>query len=314
MNQSKKLTDGALLLAIFIVLLFITIFITPIAIFSAFFLPLPFIMYASRHGFKPSIIFLIAAVALTALFFSIFSIFTPILMGLGGIMIGTAIRKDFSAYEALARGTFGFIIGLLFLYAGSQVLFGVNWIGEFRTIFTESVEMSTELAGQFTTEEQIDQFESTIQTYITYMTNLIPVFLIMAGFILALISQWIGFKFLNRLDKRELRFPPFRTLRFPKTIIWVYFIALLLSFFVTDTSSMFFVIIQNAQVLLGAVLVIQGFSLIFFYTHHKKISKAIPVLFIILTILFPPFLLPFIRILGIIDIGMNLRDTIVKKR
>lgn len=50
MNQSRKLTDGALLLVIYVMLLLITIFVPILTMIGMFLLPIPFILYTARHG------------------------------------------------------------------------------------------------------------------------------------------------------------------------------------------------------------------------------------------------------------------------
>ncbi|WP_249872287.1 YybS family protein [Oceanobacillus saliphilus] len=314
MNQSRKMTDGALLLAVFMVMLLITLFVPVLTIFGMFFLPIPFVLFASRYGLKPSLLMFAVALVLTVLIATFFSLPLAILMGVGGITIGTAIYKDISPYETWARGTLGFVVGLLFIFVFSQVLFSVNWVQEFEVILTDSMEMSASLMETLGVAGQSAEFEELMQLQIQGLINLLPVGLALSALLLAFISQWISYKFINRLEKKELRFSPFRNLRFPTSIIWVYFFALFFSFFGLDSTSFFFIAVQNVLVLTGLILSLQGFSFIFFYAHHKKMSKFIPILIVVLTILFPTFLLYFIRILGIIDIGFRLRDHLESKK
>ncbi|MFD1851010.1 YybS family protein [Oceanobacillus bengalensis] len=310
MNQSKKITDGALILAIFMVLLVISLIIPFLSSIILFLLPIPFIIYASRYGFKPSLLMFIAACILTAIFATIMLLAT-IVMGIGGLMIGSGIHKQRSAYETLAGGTLGFIVGLLLLFVITQTLLDINF--NFQDIVTDSVEMSAGLFEQFGVEEQAGQIEEIIELQISYMSMLIPVFLVAVALVMAFISQWIGYKFLNRVDKQKLKFPPFRTLRFPSSIIWVYLMALILSFLITDPSNFLYIAVQNMLILTELIVLIQGFSFIFFYTHHKNISKFIAVLITVIA-LFIPIMLFFITFLGIMDIGFKFRDKLIEKK
>lgn len=312
MNQSRKITEGALMLAVFMILLIIMMIVPVIGIIGMFFLPVPFILYASKHGWKPSLVMFLVALILTTLLATFLSLPLAFLMGLGGITIGSAIYKGLSPYETLARGTLAFIAGLLFVFIFSQVLLSVNLVEEFEMIVTDSMEMSSEMMEQFGAAEQVEEMEEFLQLQIDYLIDLLPVALALTAIIFALLFQWIGYKFINRLDKKELRFPPFRNLRLPSSVLWVYFLALVVSFFNLDTSSIYFTAVQNVFVLTGLLMAIQGFSFIFFYAHHKKMSKAFPIMSIVLTILFPTILLYFVRILGIIDIGFKLRDRLKK--
>lgn len=309
MNQSRNLTDGALLTAIFMVLLFVSIYI-PILIIV---LPIPFIIFASRYGLKASLVMLTIVVLLTAIITGPLSIALPVLMGLGGLMIGSAMYQKSSAYETWARGTLGFVIGLLFVFVFSQLMFDINWVDEFEKAVTDSMEMSQGLLEDMGVGEQSEEVQEMIQAQISAFRDLFPAGLAIISLIMAFISQWFGYKMINRLEKKNHRFPPFRTLRFPTAIIWVYFLALVFSFFDLESSGILYSGVNNLLVLTGFLMAIQGFSFIFFYAHHKNMSKVLPVISVILTLIFPAMLLYLIRILGIIDIGFGLRDRLAKK-
>lgn len=314
MNQSKKLTHGALMISLFVVLLLVTFFVPFVSIITLFLLPVPFIVYASKYNWKSSIVILFAATIITVLFGTIFSIAIPIVMGIGGIMIGSAIYRNLSPYETLARGTFAFIIGLLFHYAAFQLLFQVNLVQELRAGVMESKEMSKAIFESVGVGNQSAAFEEIMEAQINYLIDLFPMFLIIAGFLFALLSQWVSYKLMNRTMKQDLYFPPFRTLRIPASLLWIYLITLFLSMMVLGGSGIFYVAVQNAQMLLSLLITIQGFSFIFYYSHHKKLSKFIPIMSIVLTIIFPPIFLLLVRLIGILDIGFNMRERMMRNR
>lgn len=279
-----------------------------------FLLPIPFILYTARHGGKPSWLMFIASLLLTALIATLAFLPMTFLAGLGGIAIGTGIRKEVSAYETWARGTLGFIIGLLFVFVFSQVFFSVNLVDELKVIITDSMEISKSIMEQFGTGGQTEQIEEMLLLQIDMLIELLPVGLALTAIVLAFLSQWISYKFINRLENKQLRFPPFRNLRFPTSILWIYFFALFISFFNLNPAGIYYTAVHNLLALTGLLMAVQGFSLIFLYTHHKKITKAVPIFIVVLTLLFPAFLLYFVRILGIIDIGFRLRDRLTSKK
>ncbi|MFC3041063.1 YybS family protein [Virgibacillus xinjiangensis] len=312
MNQSKKITDGAMLTGIFVLLLIITAFVPVLNILSIFLLPVPFIVYAARYSWKPGMLMFLAAVILSLLLATVFSLPVTVLMAIGGLMIGCAIYQGVSAYETLARGTLGFLAGLLFAFVFTQYVFQVNWLAELETMYMESLQMSTDLLGQFGSDEQTEEIQGMLEAQISYFIDLFPVVLVLSAVLLAFLSQWAGYKMINRIENKELRFPPFRHLQFPRSLIWVYLVAILLSMIELDPGSIYFMAVQNLLVLTGLIMAVQGISFVFFYSHQKKLSKAVPVLVVVLVILFPLMLLYFMRILGIIDIGFKLRERMTK--
>src|SRR5690625_3795116 len=126
MNNSKQITDGALLAAIFIILLLIGIFTPFIFILILFVLPIPFVIYTARHGWKPALLMFAVTLLFSFIIIPIASIPLTILTGIGGIMIGTAIYQDRSAYETWARGTIGFVVGILFVFLFTQFVLNVS--------------------------------------------------------------------------------------------------------------------------------------------------------------------------------------------
>lgn len=314
MNQSKKITDGALMVGLFVIIMFITLLVPIISILGLLFMPVPFVIYASKYNFKPSLLVLAATMALSMLFATIFTFPLVVLMGFGGIMIGTSIHKKVSAYETWARGAFGFAIGLLLIFVISQTVFQVQWVDELDGMITESMEMSTNLFKEFGMKEQAEEAQTMIHDQVDLLKNLLPVAIAIIAIIQAFISQWISYKVINRLERRKLHFPSFRNLQFPVALVWIYFFALILSLLNSDPSSTFYIAAQNVLLLTGLLIAIQGLSFIFFFAHHKKMSKAIPILSVILTIIFPMLLLYLVRILGIIDLGFKLRDHLNKKK
>ena len=310
MNQSKKLTEGAIFVGIYIVLMLVA-FLPILSVFAGILLPIPFVIYTSRNGVKPALIMWMAAIILSSLFFTIVAMPFTILMGIAGIAIGYAIHKKSTAYETLGHGILGFIAGILLMISFYQVLFGVNFIQELHTVVTEQMEtylsFMDSLGVDSTGDADVDM-ETTLREQIGLLMKLVPALLALSAVLMAFLAQWMSYKIINRVEKRNLRFPPFRELKLPSSIIWLYLIAIIFSFINMDSTDMFSVGVQNALIILEMLLVIQGFSFIFFFAHHKKMSKAIPVISIILTFMFPFILLYFVRILGIIDIGLNLRD------
>lgn len=312
MNQSKILTEGAIFSAIYLALMLVT-FIPILALVAIILLPIPFVIYSSRYGIKPGALMLVVTSILTIIFFTILSLPLTFLVGVGGILIGHGIYKKRSAYETWAYGTLGFIGGLLFTVVFMQVLFGVNFLQEFETMATEQMQWYVSVIEGVGLGNSGADLETILTQQIQLLVNLLPAFLALTAVILAFLVQWVSYKIINRVDKQDYRFSPFRNLRLPASIVWLYLTVIIASFFDLDPNGIVFIGVQNALIILEMLLVIQGFSFIFFFSHYKKWSKAVPILSIVLTILFPIFLLYFVRILGIIDIGLNLRERLQKK-
>ncbi|GGJ89703.1 membrane protein [Lentibacillus kapialis] len=310
MNQSRQLTDGALLTVIFMILMMIAIFVPVITLITVFLLPVPFIMFASRYDWKPAAIMLIAASILSALLTSILSLPLPIAMGLGGIMVGSAIYHKLSAYETLARGTIGFVVGLVFIFVFSQYVFQVNLVNELNNMFEQSITMSRDVLDQLGMEKLTEEQMTMLIEQFGMLTDLLPVIIAITALLLAFVSQWVSYKVISRLDNKQLQFPPFRMMQLPVSLIWIYFFSLIMTFFGLDQDGMIYLAVNNILMLVGILMALQGFSFIFYYAHVKQMSKALPIGSVVLTIILPFIFLYLVRLLGIIDLGFSLRDRI----
>src|SRR5699024_9235392 len=151
--------------------------------------------------------------------------------------------------------------------------------------------------SNFMSDEQyqmfIDQFEM--------MKDLLPAGIVIMSILFAFINVWISFKIKNRIENKTLHFPPARSFNLPTSVIWIYFIALIVTFFDVDPQSFLFTGVANIVMLGVLLLTIQGFSLIFCFAHVKKWPIAIPIISIVLGFILP-FLFYLIQVLGIIDL------------
>lgn len=312
MSQSRKVTDGALLLAVYIILMLIAIFVPVIMLIILFLLPIPFVIYASKYDWKPTLLMLGAAVILSLLFATVFSLPIAVFTGLGGLMIGMSIHHRLTPYETWARGTIGFIVGLLFLFLFTQSFLDINWTSEIDTMINESLQLSKELIEQFGLANEAGQEISMIEEQLLYITELIPAGLAIASIFMGLITQWISYKVINRLEDKSYSFPPVRKFKLPVTIVWIYFFALLFTLFDLNPDDFIYIVAMNVLVLVGLLITLQGFSFIFYFADYKNWSIAIPIVSIIITLLIPLLLLYFVRIIGIIDLGFGLRERLSK--
>ncbi|UOQ44782.1 YybS family protein [Halobacillus salinarum] len=314
MKDTRRITEGALMTGIYLLLLLVIIFIPGIiGAILMFVLPVPFIYYSYRHGFKAGILVFIVSTLVSIIFGLAFSLPTTLLAGVGGLFVGGSMHKKRSSYETLAMGSVGFIIGFVAVYFISQTFFGVNWADQINEMIEQSISMSekmlSDIGGSGDAEERLEQFREQLST----LPDLIPSMFAIAGILFAFISQWASYKLINRVEKKDLHFPAFRDFKLPTSLLWYYFFSFMLQYFIEQDQGVLYLAAINVNAITGLLILLQGFSFIFFYAHKKKLSKAIPILSIVITLFIPTILMYFVRILGIIDIGFSLRNRVKEK-
>jgi uncharacterized protein YybS (DUF2232 family) len=165
--------------------------------------------------------------------------------------------------------------------------------------------------GQAPTE----QVKKRMYESIEMMNTLMPSLFVLMSVIMVLLIFFAAHPIVKRFSDKALKWPHFRDLRLPKSLLWYYLITMLLALFVnTDKNSFVYMAITNLFFILQFFILLQGYSLIFYIAHVKSWVKAIPVLIVVFSLLLPiPIITTAVRFLGIIDLGFPFRETIKKK-
>ncbi len=305
-KNTRMLTEGAIMFAVFVVLLLITLYVPIVSIILQYFLVIPFLLYSAKYPIKNSLLFLLATVLVSFIIGSFGGIAFAIIFGTLGLMMGYGIRKKYSKEIIYVSSSFVFLASIIVLFIVSASFFELNFITELGAILRESVDQSLNTftaLGQSPpaiVEEQLDKMIE--------MIGLMTPFLFTAfAFITVIIIILITFPIIKRLGIDVPKFKPFRLLQFPKSILWYYLLILITTLFIkTEQGSYLNMVLLNGDLILQILLVLQGLAVIFYYAHYKKWNIAIPIVAVVLTVFIPLFL-PFVSLLGIIDIGFDLR-------
>lgn len=297
------LQDGVKNLAIFFLFIFVTLFIPLLGLFSIFLLPIPFIVFTKNYGYKSGIVLGIIAFLLM---FIITPLSLPIIVSFvaGGIVVGELYKRNFKAFPVLLGGALTYIAALILNYIGSIVLLDINPITSIQNVLKESVEISREMFTAIGQEGELALEAAHI--FINHLSYIAPTIIIVIGVCYAFITQVISYFVLRWLKESVSFFPPLREWSFPKAFIWYYLFTYLFILFGFEEGSPLHIVLANFSPILECVMIIQGFAFIFYYFFYKKKSTAIPIVLLFVSFVFP-ILLQIVIILGIIDLGFDLR-------
>ncbi|MBO1514943.1 YybS family protein [Metabacillus bambusae] len=311
MRKVHVITEGALILAIFLVLMLFALYAPIIGTILHLVLPLPFILFTIRHGIPLSIMMLIAGSILSILFGSATNILIAFIFGLSGLTMGYFYKRK-SPMGALIGGSLAYTFSFVITYIGAILFLKLDFIKVSIGLLEESIEQSksiiTALDANTNVEQQFEQMEKGLELIHT----LTPTIFVTLGILFALFSHLVAIPVLKRLKVEVSPLKPFRDLRLPISLIWYYLIVSVLIMIKLDKDSFYFMALINLYYILQFCVLIQGYSFIYYYSYKKGLSKAIPVIAVIASFLLPIFLY-LVRILGIIDLCFPLRDKITKK-
>ncbi|PES82999.1 hypothetical protein CN504_13835 [Bacillus anthracis] len=309
MRNTKFITEGAALLAIYAMLLLISMYVPILGTVVTFALPLPFILLTIRYKISNAFVIFTAALFITVIVSQPMNLVKTTMFGLIGIVLGHMYKKQKKPVEILMAGTLAYLIGIMLIYVASIKFFNIDLMKQMQNMFNESMAQSAKIvtaAGMPISKEQKElfaQFNDVLQT-------LFPSLLVMVSVCFSWITVMISGSVLRKLKHDVIPWPKFKDIQLPKSIVWYYIIFILLSTFIkVEPTSYLHMVFSNLYVIFALLLVLQGLTFIAFLAHSKGFTKGIPIMSFI-ACMFIPMLFPLVTILGIIDLGISLRSKI----
>lgn len=309
MKKTKFITEGAALLAIYAMLLLISMYVPILGIVVTFVLPLPFILLTIRYKISNAFVIFTAALFITVIVSQPMNLVKTTMFGLIGIVLGYMYKKQKKPVEILMAGTLAYLIVIMLIYVASIKFFNIDLMKQMQNMFNESMTQSEKLvaaAGMPISKEQKElfvQMNDILQT-------VFPSILVMVSVCLSWTTVIISGSVLRKLKHDVIPWPRFKDIQLPKSIVWYYVIFILLSTFIkVEPTSYLHMVFSNLYVIFALLLVLQGLTFIAFLAHSKGFTKGVPIISFIVC-MFIPMLFPLVTILGIIDLGISLRSKI----
>ncbi|MED3394992.1 YybS family protein [Bacillus wiedmannii] len=309
MKNTKFIAEGAALLAIYAMLLLISMYVPILGRVVTFALPLPFILLTIRYRLSNTFVIFTAALFITVIVSQPMNLVKTTMFGLIGIVLGYMYKKQKKPIEILMAGTLAYLIGIMLIYVASIKFFNIDLMKQMQNMLNESMAQSEKIvtaAGMPISKEQKElfaQFNDVLQT-------LFPSLLVMVSVCFSWITVMISGSVLRKLKHDVKPWTKFKDIQLPKSIVWYYVIFILLSTFIkVEPTSYLHMVFSNLYVIFALLLVIQGLTFIAFLAHSKGFTKGIPIISFIVC-MFIPMLFPLVTILGIIDLGISLRSKI----
>ncbi|MBY0148072.1 YybS family protein [Neobacillus niacini] len=313
MKNVRKLTEGAILLAAFAVLLLLTIYVPFLGMVVNLFLAVPFMLFTAKNDGKSIFVFIVASLLLSFIVGSVMSLPLALAYGTTGAVIGYLIQRQKNMGVLFIAGTLVFLINLIIIYVTSIVLFEVDMITEMIELMRESLNVSADLLKNFGNAQDSEKLLEQFNNGLNLIKTLIPTLFVLSSFFIVFIMQLVSFPIIKRFGIKVEKWKSFKEISLPKSLLYYFLLTLLLSMFMNPEEGTFwYMAIINMTYILQFLMVLQGYTFMFYYFDKKGISKAISITIGIVAFLIPIFLY-IIGILGIIDLGFDLRKGFIKK-
>ncbi len=308
-DNARKITFGAMMIALFAILLAVSMYAPLIGNITMFFIPLPIILYRLKYDRASSLLMLAAAVTLSILIGGILLVPFALIHGILGFVIGETVGMGKTKLYIFMATGLTLLITSIVMYVGAVLLFGFNMIGELMKV----MESSQEQVKVFMTNAGglPDNYDEMISSTFAMYENTIPSIFILSVFMLAFIILTLNLGVAKRLGFEVPKFPPFRDLKLPVITVILYGAILLISLLTEmKAGTNLYLITGNATVILRFLFLLQGISLIHYYINEMKLPKVATVVATIFALL----LTPVTTLIGILDSGVNIRAWIRKDK
>lgn len=305
-DQARKLTFGAMMTALFVVLCAITVYVPVIGSVTMFFTPLPIMLYRIRYDRKASLLVIVAAM-IVSLIGGLLLLPVAFVFSVLGLVVGEALaQQKTKLYTFMAAGT-SFLITTMILYMVMMWVTGINFVETFTEMIVDTQKTAVDYMTKF--GEMPEGFEEQFNDTFHMMFMILPTAFIMSTFIFGFFVIVINLPVVKRLGHTVPQFPPFRQLKLPVLIVWVYLIIILMPLFgELVAGSMTELIYMNGSFLLRFLFLLQGISFIQHMMYEMKAQKWLSILLTVLALLLSPLTI----IIGILDTGINLRAWVGK--
>ncbi len=147
MKQTKFITEGAALLAIYVILLLISMYVPILGTVVTFALPLPFILLTIRHKLSNVLMIFVAALFVTIIVSQPMNLVKTIMFGLIGIVLGYMYKTRKKPVEILIAGTLAYLIGFVLIYVASIKFFNIDIMKQMQSMFSESMVQSEKIVS-----------------------------------------------------------------------------------------------------------------------------------------------------------------------
>ncbi|MCY7578438.1 YybS family protein [Bacillus altitudinis] len=309
MKQTKALVEGAIMISIFAVMTLFYLYVPLLAIIFFMAAPIPIILYTIRHGLKKGIAAGAIGIVISFLIGSINGLLSAPMLIAVGIGMGVFYSRR-QPGQAIIMGALIYLFSFLIYFVVSVQLFQVDILGVAKESIDQimpMVESTLKQSGDSDKEiaKKLKQFREMKETAL----NSLPVTLLIFVTLMSFVNHWFVRPLIKRFVPDMPALKKFKDMRLPKSMVWYYLLTLLLMLIQPEKGSFLSLVQTSAFQILFILVLIQGFSFIFYYCHEKNISKVVPIFAVVLTILFPPIGV-IVRIIGIADIGFDLREKV----
>lgn len=274
----RPVVEGGVLTAVAIIFALISTYVPILGVFVNLIWPVPIVLLGVRHGYKWSIMALVASGLIIALIMHPLNAVSVVVgFGLIGVALGYGLRKEFPPAKTLLIGAGASLISKVMVIAISAAVMGVNPLN----IQTEAMVTGMEQAIKFYREmgmkpEDLATMEAAMRPAIELMKIILPAGFIMAAMVDTYLNFQVAKMVLAKLGQPIEALPPFRHWSMPRLTIYALAVALVSIYWGNSRAIVFLNSVgMNLMIVTTMMLFIQGMAVFYFLADKYKLSRIV---------------------------------------
>lgn len=308
-NQTKRLAHGAMMIALFTILIAIAFYVPVVSLIASLFAPLPLAWYSAKYDRSSSVLVAVLGCIIPFFFGGLLALPFSFIFAAIGVVMGDALRLKRSKVYLLMTTGVTILITFAIEYLISLKLLETDFIKESMELMRESYSQAMTFSESITGQQSAMNAELMNVMFDT-METVIPASITMGVFLLAFIVITINLPLLKRFGVNVPKFSAFKNMRLPRAVLWYYLIVLTINLFLSpEPGTALFVICLNFSVVLWLLLTLQGISFVHFCLDAYGSPSFLKVLITIMAIPFYSFFV----LIGIVDLGFDIRSFVKGK-
>lgn len=315
----RALTEGAMMIAIALLLAFIGNYVPVLNYLGQLLFPLPMAILVFRRGLNVGLVATVALFGLSLTFLPpAQAVYMIVQYGALGLFLGYCYRHQKAPFFTLGFATMIAAAGTLLSLLLTTFISGLpvsSIVGEFTEMTTEMLQVmrdSGSLDNQLALSNQtFEQFSAEI---LGMVQKLLPAALILSAMAMTLICYLVCAKVLRRLRYQIPQLPPFTSWRIDWRYTWGLIFGLFLGWFgriikVGWVESLG----DNISYIFGAAIFVCGIALILWLLKHTNLNIIFKGLIVILLVQFFSISIYLIILMAVLDALRDLRPWFARR-
>lgn len=317
--KARAITEGAMMVALALLLAFISNYVPVLNVVGQFLFPLPIIVLVFRRGIKVGVVAVIALFGLSLTFLPIMQALLIILQYCPlGLFLGYCFRHGKKPLFTLGLAAMIAAVGTALGLALSLVVSGLPVASLIVEANEMVVEMLQTLQDNGALERQLIVSGMDFEEYQAYIMGvvrkLLPAVMIMTAMFMTLVCYLISVAMLRRLRYDIPKLPPFSMWRIDWRITWGLILGLFLGWLGRTVGLPWMESIgDNITYIFGVVMFVSGVSLLFWLMKRKDLGIVIKAIIVVVMVQFFALAIYLVVLLAVLDALRDLRPWMAGK-